>query len=184
MTVGGLFSGIICNRIGVRWTLVIGTLGYAPYAGTYTTTSFCSKSSTLFWLTGPLFQQLPSIQMPRLGIRKSSNSTPSHFQYKLIVRSIWAVGSQSSALWLAAQVLFYCGRHLGRSTWLVCILIISVVEQVVLTKQPAVPAVHHRGRAVATKFSLQHLGSSIGGMISLGLNAHKDHRGRVSNGRL
>lgn len=33
LTVGGFFTGIICNYIGVRWTLVIGTLGYAPYAG-------------------------------------------------------------------------------------------------------------------------------------------------------
>lgn len=33
LTVGGFFTGIICNYIGVRWTLVIGTIGYAPYAG-------------------------------------------------------------------------------------------------------------------------------------------------------
>lgn len=33
LTVGGFFTGIICNKIGTRWTLVLGTLGYAPYAG-------------------------------------------------------------------------------------------------------------------------------------------------------
>ncbi|KAJ5498941.1 hypothetical protein N7453_007992 [Penicillium expansum] len=33
LTVGGFFTGIICNKIGTRWTLALGTLGYAPYAG-------------------------------------------------------------------------------------------------------------------------------------------------------
>ncbi|KAH8699120.1 major facilitator superfamily domain-containing protein, partial [Talaromyces proteolyticus] len=37
----GFFSGAICNRIGVKWTLIIGTLGYAPYgAALYTNAKF------------------------------------------------------------------------------------------------------------------------------------------------
>ncbi|GAM43120.1 monoxygenase [Talaromyces pinophilus] len=41
MTVLGFISGIVCNRIGVRWTLVIGSLGYAPYAAAlYTNAAF------------------------------------------------------------------------------------------------------------------------------------------------
>ncbi|EXJ93161.1 hypothetical protein A1O3_01718 [Capronia epimyces CBS 606.96] len=44
LTVGGFFTGIICNYIGVRWTLVIGTIGYAPYAAAlYTNAAFGNK---------------------------------------------------------------------------------------------------------------------------------------------
>jgi len=39
MTVGGFFTGLICNKIGIRWTLIIGTLGYAPYAGKFSAES-------------------------------------------------------------------------------------------------------------------------------------------------
>lgn len=42
LTVGGLVAGIICNKIGVRWTLILGTLGYAPYAGML---HICSNSA-------------------------------------------------------------------------------------------------------------------------------------------
>ncbi|RAO69467.1 uncharacterized protein BHQ10_005479 [Talaromyces amestolkiae] len=44
MTVLGFISGMVCNRIGVRWTLVIGSLGYAPYAAAlYTNAAFGNK---------------------------------------------------------------------------------------------------------------------------------------------
>ncbi|KGO41575.1 Major facilitator superfamily domain, general substrate transporter [Penicillium expansum] len=76
LTVGGFFTGIICNKIGTRWTLALGTLGYAPYAD---------------------------------------------------------------------------------------------------------PSVQERGRAVATKFTLQNFASSLGGMISLGLNIRQSQAGRVSD---
>ncbi|CAI7644290.1 unnamed protein product [Penicillium crustosum] len=76
LTVGGFFTGIICNKIGTKWTLVLGTLGYAPYAD---------------------------------------------------------------------------------------------------------PPVQERGRAVATKFTLQNFASSLGGMISLGLNIRQSQAGRVSD---
>ena len=32
LAVGSPFVGVVCNIIGPKWTLVIGTLGYAPYA--------------------------------------------------------------------------------------------------------------------------------------------------------
>ncbi|TQB74920.1 hypothetical protein MPDQ_003951 [Monascus purpureus] len=43
------------------------------------------------------------------------------------------------------------------------------------------PPVDQRGRAVAAKFTLQNLGGSLGGIISLGLNAKMNHSGRVSD---
>lgn len=46
-----------------------------------------------------------------------------------------------------------------------------------------VPVVHHRGRAVGTKFAFQNIGGFIGGAISLGLNIKQNHAGRVSDGR-
>ncbi|KAJ5877799.1 hypothetical protein N7455_001264 [Penicillium solitum] len=84
LTVGGFFTGIICNKIGTRWTLVLGTLGYTPYAAS------------------------------------------------------------------GAINLVY-------------------------------PPVQERGRAVATKFTLQNFASSLGGMISLGLNIRQSQAGRVSD---
>ena len=43
------------------------------------------------------------------------------------------------------------------------------------------PPVQERGRAVATKFTLQNFASSLGGMISLGLNIRQSQAGRVSD---
>ncbi|CRG88311.1 UNC93-like protein C922,05c [Talaromyces islandicus] len=132
MTVGGFFSGIICNRIGVRGTLVIGTFGptllahansfdrsLVSIASLYTNAAFGNTSNLGSWF--PVFGAV-------------------------------TCGISAVFLWTASGA-------------------INLV----------VPAINHRGRAVATKFTLQNLGSAIGGMISLGLNAHGDYRGRVSN---
>ncbi|OKL64524.1 hypothetical protein UA08_00757 [Talaromyces atroroseus] len=121
MTVGGFVSGIICNRIGVRWTLLLGTLGYAPYAALLATTASLYTNAAF-----------GNTWFPVLGAV--------------------TCGLSAVLLWTASGA-------------------INLV----------VPEVHHRGRAVATKFTMQNFGSSIGGMISLGLNVHQDHRGRVSN---
>ncbi|EED17188.1 conserved hypothetical protein [Talaromyces stipitatus ATCC 10500] len=115
MTVLGFISGLVCNRIGVRWTLVIGTLGYAPYAAAlYTNAAF---GNTWF---------------PILGAA--------------------TCGISAVFLWTASGA-------------------INLV----------VPFVHHRGRAVATKFAFQNVGGFIGGAISLGLNINQNRAGRVSD---
>ncbi|KAJ5895278.1 hypothetical protein N7495_006969 [Penicillium taxi] len=115
LTVGGFFTGIICNKIGPRWTLALGTLGYAPYAAAlYTNAAFGNK-----WF-------------PILGGL--------------------TCGSSGVFLWTASGA-------------------INLVY----------PAVQQRGRAVATKFTLQNLASSVGGMISLGLNIKQAKAGRVSD---
>ncbi|KAL3494743.1 hypothetical protein BJX62DRAFT_234032 [Aspergillus germanicus] len=116
LTVGGLVAGIICNKIGVRWTLILGTLGYAPYAAAlYTNAAF---GNSWFPIIGAL-----------------------------------TCGTSAVFLWTASGA-------------------INLV----------VPPVHQRGRAAATKFALQNLGGFIGGAVSLGLNIHQDHSGRVSDG--
>ncbi|KAL2841589.1 major facilitator superfamily domain-containing protein [Aspergillus pseudoustus] len=115
LTVGGLVSGIICNNIGVRWTLVLGTLGYAPYAAAlYTNAAF---GNSWFPILGAL-----------------------------------TCGTSAVFLWTASGA-------------------INLV----------VPPVHQRGRAAATKFAFQNMGGFIGGAVSLGLNIHQNHSGRVSD---
>ncbi|KAL2218993.1 major facilitator superfamily domain-containing protein [Thermoascus aurantiacus ATCC 26904] len=115
MTVGGFFTGLICNKIGIRWTLIIGTLGYAPYAAAlYTNAAF---GNTWFPILGGLL-----------------------------------CGISAVFLWTASGA-------------------INLV----------VPPVDQRGRAVATKFTLQNIGSLIGGLVSLGLNVKKARSGRVSD---
>lgn len=47
----------------------------------------------------------------------------------------------------------------------------------------AVPPVSQRGRAVATKFTLQNFGGFIGGILAFGLNASGSVKGRVSDGK-
>ncbi|EHY59864.1 Notoamide biosynthesis cluster protein O' [Exophiala dermatitidis] len=115
LTVGGFFTGIICNYIGFRWTLVIGTLGYAPYAAAlYTNAAF---GNTWFPILGGL----------TCGVS---------------------------------------GVHLWTATGAVNLVL---------------PPVSQRGRAVATKFTLQNFGGFIGGILAFGLNASGSVKGRVSD---
>lgn len=43
------FSGVVVKAIGIKWTLIVGTVGYAPYAaGLYTNNRFGTEWSVLF----------------------------------------------------------------------------------------------------------------------------------------
>ena len=63
MVVTCIFSSVFVKAIGMKWTLIVGTLGYAPYAaGLYTNNRFgtewfvlfgaalCGMSAGLFWM--------------------------------------------------------------------------------------------------------------------------------------
>jgi MFS family permease len=63
MVVSCFFSSVIVKRIGIKWALVFGTMGYAPYAaGLYTNNRFgtewfvlfgaalCGISAGVFWM--------------------------------------------------------------------------------------------------------------------------------------
>lgn len=63
MVVSCFFSSVIVKRIGIKWALVFGTMGYAPYAaGLYTNNRFgtewfvlvgaalCGTSAGVFWM--------------------------------------------------------------------------------------------------------------------------------------
>ncbi|KAJ5907640.1 hypothetical protein N7495_000322 [Penicillium taxi] len=63
MTVSCFFGSVVVRFIGIKWTLIIGTMGYAPYAaGLYTNNRFgdtwlvilgaalCGISAGLFWM--------------------------------------------------------------------------------------------------------------------------------------
>lgn len=63
MTVSCCFSSVIVRKIGIQWTLIIGTMGYAPYAaGLYTNNRYgnewlvilgaalCGISAGIFWM--------------------------------------------------------------------------------------------------------------------------------------
>ncbi|KAG7098762.1 hypothetical protein E1B28_000671 [Marasmius oreades] len=64
MVVSCFFSSLVVRRVGIKWTLIIGTLGYCPYAaGLYTNNRFgtewfvllgaalCGLSAGLFWMS-------------------------------------------------------------------------------------------------------------------------------------
>ncbi|KAL1622722.1 hypothetical protein SLS54_004741 [Diplodia seriata] len=64
MVVTCIFSSVVVRRIGIKWTLIAGTLGYAPYAaGLYTNNRFgtewfvlfgaalCGLSAGIFWMS-------------------------------------------------------------------------------------------------------------------------------------
>lgn len=63
MVVSCFFSSVIVKKIGIKWALVFGTMGYAPYAaGLYTNNRFgtewfvlfgaalCGISAGVFWM--------------------------------------------------------------------------------------------------------------------------------------
>ncbi|KIW10692.1 hypothetical protein PV08_11656 [Exophiala spinifera] len=61
LTVGGFFTGILCNYIGVRWVLTIGSLGYAPYAAAlYTNAAF---GNTWFPILGGLLCGISGVHL-------------------------------------------------------------------------------------------------------------------------
>ncbi|KAF4119337.1 Ion channel regulatory protein UNC-93 [Geosmithia morbida] len=114
IAVGSLFAGVICNRISPRWTLVIGTLGYAPYAaGFYVVDSYGQDWLLLFGAV--------------------------------------TCGLAACFLWVASGAIF-----MGYS------------EE------------NRKGFATALKFMFQNLGASIGGIVSLALNADKNYRGSIT----
>ncbi|BGP44377.1 hypothetical protein JCM10450v2_000188 [Rhodotorula kratochvilovae] len=98
IALGGLFSGALVNRIGFKWSLILGSVGYAPYAAS-----------------------------------------------------------------------FYWNNHTG-GTWFV------IFGAVILD-----PGERQKGKAVALKFIFQNAGGSLGGIISLALNANNSARGGVSD---
>lgn len=64
MVVTCIFSSVVVRKIGIKWTLIAGTLGYAPYAaGLYTNNRFgtewfvlfgaalCGLSAGIFWMS-------------------------------------------------------------------------------------------------------------------------------------
>ncbi|KAL0060419.1 hypothetical protein AAF712_012788 [Marasmius tenuissimus] len=64
MVLSCIFSSVVVRWIGIKWTLIIGTIGYAPYAaGLYTnnrfgtewsvifTSAICGLSAGLFWMS-------------------------------------------------------------------------------------------------------------------------------------
>ncbi|KPM43905.1 hypothetical protein AK830_g2581 [Neonectria ditissima] len=115
LSVGSLLAGAICNRISPKWALLIGTLGYAPYAaGLY------------------------------LVDRSGAN-------WLLLLGSV-LIGLSACFLWIASGAVF-----------------LGYTEE------------NRKGFATSLKFALQNLGASIGGIISLALNAKRNYRGSISN---
>ncbi|CAK7234054.1 hypothetical protein SCUCBS95973_008804 [Sporothrix curviconia] len=130
------FVGIICNYLTPKWTLFIGTFGYAPYAaGFYVVDHYgeswlllfgavtCGLSACFLWVaSGSIIMGYP--EENRKGLAGKNVSTLHSFL--AFIKSLANVGKAS------------------------------------------------------LKFSFQNLGASIGGIISLALNAEKSYRGSIS----
>ncbi|ERS98320.1 hypothetical protein HMPREF1624_05104 [Sporothrix schenckii ATCC 58251] len=108
------FVGIFCNYLTPKWTLFIGTFGYAPYAAGFYVVDHYGES----WL--------------------------------LLFGAV-TCGLSACFLWVASG---------------------SIIM--------GYPEENRKGLAASLKFSFQNLGASIGGIISLALNAEKAYRGSIS----
>ncbi|RPD63304.1 MFS general substrate transporter [Lentinus tigrinus ALCF2SS1-6] len=81
---------------------------------------------------------------------------------------------------------FYVNLHTGNN-WFVIFgsVLLGLSAFMLWTASSAIflgyPQEHHKGKAISMKFYFQHIGGSLGGIISLALNAKGNTRGHVSD---